>query len=49
MAISSDANMTSLSNINDTERGSDVKMMALIATLICLLAGVLCVQLWTPE
>ena len=47
-AIPSDANTESLRNIKDTDEGSDASISELIATLRCLLAGVVRVQSWTP-
>ena len=47
IAITSDVNLASLRNIEDTNEGIDVSISELIATLRCRLTGVVRVQLWT--
>ena len=49
MAIPSDSNLALLSNIKDTDRGIDASMSSLNATMLLLLACVVCVQSWNPE
>ena len=44
MAIPSDANMASLSNIGDTNEGIDASISELIAMLRCRLASVVRIQ-----
>ena len=45
IAIPSDANLASLRNIDDIYEGSEAIMSELMATLSCLVVGVICVQL----
>ena len=46
--IPSDMNIASLMNIEEINEGSKTSMFKLIATLSCLLVGVVCVQSCTP-
>ena len=46
--ILSDANLASLRNIDEIDDGSEASMSELIATLSCLLVGVVCFQSCTP-
>ena len=49
MAIPLGVNMISFRNIDNTDRGSDIRISALIATLRCLFAGFVIVQSCMPE
>ena len=44
IATPSDANLTSLKNIDEINDGSEASMSKLMATLSCLFVGVVCVQ-----